>query len=364
MNDRMKDRTPEEKTRRRLLRAAAATGAIGCAQWPLIKFAAAADAEHKMIFAHTFTQATEQYVVSGISRFKELAEKYSEGRLAVDVHEGGKLGGQSELPQKVQYGAIQACQVSMQNFTPFAEIYNILDFPFMFASNEAFERFLGDSVFLGSRLMADPTKRGMHVLRGMWANTGYRVFCTSSRAAREVRIPEDVKGLKVRVTNSKIEQQAFALTPASPVSVAWAETYQAMQQGAADALNVGLGPLTAARLHETLATATRLGMSFNAHITVVSAAWYRKLPDMVREAIDRAAQDSWAYQREEQDRANVRMWEEWRARGIKVIELSPDERARWVAAVGHKRPEWRQWKERYGMALYDQITRIGGTSGA
>ena len=351
----MNDRTPEAKTRRRLLRAAAATGAISCAQWPLIKLAAAADAEHKMIFAHTFTQATEKYVVSGISRFKELAEKYSDGRLAVDVHEGGKLGGQSELPQKLQYGAIQACQLSMQNFTPFAEIYNILDFPFMFASNEAFERFLGDPVFLGSRLMADPAKRGMHVLRGMWANTGYRVFCTSTRAAREIRTPQDLKGLKVRVTNSKIEQQAFALTPASPVSVAWAETYQAMQQGAVDGLHVGLGPLSANRLQEVVSTGTRLNMSFNAHVAMVSRKWFEQLPAAVQSAITRAAAESWDYQQREQAIADARMWNDWKQAGIEVLDLSPAEHAQWVEAVGHQRPEWNRWKDRYGRDTYEQI---------
>lgn len=355
--------TRNEATRRRLLKAGAAT-AVAAVHWPLIRSARAAAPEHTMIFAHTFTQATEKYVVSGIDQFKRLAEQYSGGRLLVDVHEGGTLGGQSELPQKVQYNAIQACQVSMQNFTPYAEIFNILDFPFMFSSNAAFERFLEHPVFLESKLVQEPAKRGMRVLQGMWANAGYRVFCTGKRAAREIRLPQDLKGLKVRVTNSKIEQQSFALTPASPVSVAWAETYQAMQQGAVDALNVGLGPLTANRLHETIATATRLNMSFNAHVAIMSKAWYEKLPADIRDAIDRAGRESWSYQRDEQARANETMWAEWKARGITVIDLSREEQAAWIAAVGHRRPEWKQWKERYGVKLYEQIADLGRTLSA
>src|SRR5690242_3240806 len=110
------------------------------ASWPLIRGTAHAQqkAEFRMVFAHTFTQATEKYVVSGISLFKQLAEKYAGGRLQVDVHEGGALGGQDVLPQKVQQGVIQATQLSTQNFTPFSEAYNVLDFPYLFASNEAF----------------------------------------------------------------------------------------------------------------------------------------------------------------------------------------------------------------------------------
>jgi TRAP-type C4-dicarboxylate transport system substrate-binding protein len=337
----------------------AAAGTL--ASWPLIRGTAYAQrkAEHTLIFAHTFTEATEKYIVTGIDLFKQLAEKYSGGRLLVDVHEGGKLGGQNVLPQKVQSGAIQACQVSMQNFTPFSEAYNALDFPYLFGSNDAFERFLSNPFFMQSTLGTEPETKGFKVLAGMWANCGYRVFGVSKRNPREVHLPEDLKGLKVRVTSSKVEQQAFALTPASPVSVNWAETYQAMQQGTVDALNVGLGPLTASRIHETLATATRVSMSFNAHVTVMSKNWYDALPAPVRDAIDRGARESWAHQQKEQRKADDNMWAEWKAAGVKIVELKADEKAKWIAAVGYRRPEWNQSKERYGRALVDKIAALG-----
>lgn len=348
--------TPISKDRRKIL-----AGGLALASWPLIQGTAWAQrkAEHTLVFAHTFTAATEKYIATGIDLFKELAEKYSGGRLLVDVHEGGKLGGQNVLPQKVQSGAIQACQVSMQNFTPFSEAYNALDFPYLFATNEAFERFLSHPFFMQSPLGGEPAKKGLKVLAGMWANCGYRVFGISKRNGQEVHLPQDLSGLKVRVTSSKVEQQAFALTPASPVSVNWQETYQAMQQGTVDALNVGLGPLTATRIHETLATATKVAMSFNAHVTVVGKKWYDSRPTAIREAIDRAARESWAYQQKEQRKADENMWSEWRAAGIKIIELSPDEKAKWIAAVGHKRPEWNDIKQRYGRNLVDKIAEFG-----
>ncbi|WP_424266433.1 TRAP transporter substrate-binding protein [Castellaniella sp.] len=328
----------------------------GAASLGVAKFGgAAAASKHRMLFAHTFSEANEKYVVTGIGLFKELAEKYSNGALVVDVHEGGKLGGQTELPQKVQYGAIQACQVSMQNFTPYAEVYNILDLPYLFPSNEVFNKFLSSKEFAQSDLESAPRKKGLKILSGMWANTGYRILCTSKKVDRMVRSVNDLKGIKLRVTNSKIEQQAFSLTPASPVSVNWAETYQAMQLGAVDALNVGLGPLTANRIQEVLANATRANISFNAHVAMVSNKWYEKLPDDVRQAIDRAAAESWEHQQREQALADERMWAEWAGAGIQVTNLTDAEHRQWVDAIGHQRPEWDRWKERYGADLYERI---------
>lgn len=349
------------KVRRRQLVIGSLAGVGSLVSWPLLRRGAYAQTkpDHTMVFAQTFSPATEKYVVTGIEQFKQLAEKYSQGKLLVDVHDSGSLGGQNVLPQKVQQGAIQACQLSMQNFTPFSEAYNVLDFPYLFGSNDAFERFLQDSYFMQSKLGTQPATKGFRILPGMWANTGLRVFGVSKKINREIRLPSDLKGLKVRVTSSKIEQQAFALTPGNPVSVDWAETYQAMQQEAVDALNVGLGPLSSARIQETIATVTRLGMSFNAHVVVVSKRWFDALPTPMGEAITRAENEAWHYEQMEQREANDRMWNEWKALGIKVIDLSADERKEWVNAVGHQRPEWNQWKERYGVELYQRVAELG-----
>lgn len=345
-------------TRRKFLKAAVASG-TAAVSWPLITASAhAANAPYRLMFADTFTEATEKYVATGLDLFKQLAERYSNGQLAVDLYRGGKLGGQTELPQKVQYGAVQACQVSMQNFVPYSEAYNVLDFPFLFPTNNAFQTFLGSPTFLKSELIGQPANKGLKVLVGLWANTGFRVFCTSKRAAREVRVPQDLKGLKVRVTNSKVEQQAFKLTPASPVSVAWSETYLALQQGTVDALNVGLGPLTANRIQEVVATATRLDMSFNAHVAVMSKKWHDRLPQAIKDAIDRAASEAWAHQQKQQEKNNQRMWKEWEALGVKIIDLTPEERKQWVAEVGHQRSEWTPWKKRFGMSLYEHIAHL------
>jgi TRAP-type C4-dicarboxylate transport system substrate-binding protein len=92
---------------------------------------------------------------------------------------------------------------------------------------------------------------------------------------------------------------------------------------------------------------------------VVSKRWFDALPAAVREAIERAASEAWRYEQTEQRNANDRMWDEWKALGIKVIDLGADERKQWIAAVGHQRPEWNQWKERYGKELYDRVAELG-----
>ena len=343
-------------TRRALLTKVSAGAAVMAL--PYFRTAHAQQAEHKMVFAHTFSPATEQFVVTGIDVFKTLAEKYSAGKLLVDVHDSGKLGGQNVLPQKLQSGLIQGCQLSMQNFAPFSESFNLLDMPYLLPSNKALDRVLESEWFLQSKFTTEPLAKGFKVIPGMWANAGYRVLGVSKRRPREVRVPDDLKGMKVRVNPARVEQQAWALTSASQVTIAWGETYQAMEQGVADALNVGMGPIAATKIEETLSSVTLIDMSFNAHVAVVSAKWYQALPKSIQMAIDRAGAESLQYQKAQQQAANERMAVDWKKAGIKIITLTADERKLWVATVGHTRSDWGPLKDRYGRGEYTKLMEM------
>lgn len=344
--------TTHRISRRRLTQGLMATLAL-----PALS-ARALGAPHKLVFAHTFSPETEQSVVTGIDAFKRLAEQYAEGALLVDVHDSGRLGGQNVLPQKLQYGAIQGCQLSMQNFAPFSESFNLLDFPYLFGTNEGLERALESDWFMQSKLAREAESKGFKVLPGMWANAGYRVLGLNKKAQREVRVPADLKGMKIRVNPTRVEQFAWSMTPASQATIAWAEAYQAMEQGIVDGLNVGLGPIAAARINETLSSVTLIEMNFNAHVTLLSAKWYGQLPAKVRTAIDRAAKESWAMQKSLQRTANQRILAEWQGAGIKVITPTAEERRSWVELIGHTRPEWAALKARYGKAEYDRLVQL------
>lgn len=320
--------------------------------------ARAAKADHTLSFGHTFGKATEKYMVTGLDFFKERAEHYSGGKLFVDIHEAGSLGGQTVLPQKVLTGAIQGCQTSTQIFTPFSSVYNILDFPFLFPSNEKFEEILASDIFKDSELTREPESKGFKVLPGMWSNAGHRVIGISKEADRVVKMPSDLEGLKMRVTGSKVEQKFFGLTPANPVSIAWGETYQALQQGAADGLNVGLGPLTATKIFETLGSATMSRVSLNCHITVLNKRWFDKLPTDIQEAIMKAGAESFAFQQEKQRKANEEMVDLWKSTGIKIHTLSDTERKAWSDLAGHQLPAYDELKDKYGRDLYEKLVSM------
>ena len=112
-------------SRRAILKAGSAAAVGITAPW--VMSTARAKAAHTLTFGHTFGAATADVMITGLDLFKQKAEEYSGGQLLVDIHEAGSLGGQTVLPQKVLTNAIQGCQLSTQNFTPFSDAFNMLD---------------------------------------------------------------------------------------------------------------------------------------------------------------------------------------------------------------------------------------------
>ena len=125
-------------SRRAVVRAVPAGAALMA--MPAVWSSARAASDYTLTFGHTFGKATEGVMITGLDVFKAKAEEYTDGKLLVDIHEAGSLGGQTVLPQKVLTGAIQGCQLSTQNFTPFAEVYNLLDFPHMSRAMQALRK--------------------------------------------------------------------------------------------------------------------------------------------------------------------------------------------------------------------------------
>jgi len=69
-------------------------------------------------------------------------------------------------------------------------------------------------------------------LRGLVIyETGFRDL---SNNVREVKTPDDCKGLKIRVMESKLQVETWEMLGATPVSMQWNEAYIGMQQGAID----------------------------------------------------------------------------------------------------------------------------------
>jgi tripartite ATP-independent transporter DctP family solute receptor len=148
-----------------------------------------------------------------------------------------------------------------------------------------------------------------------WWDNGFR---NVSNNKRPIRVPEDLKGLKLRTLPTKVHIAFFRALGVSPVPMDWAEVYPALQQGVVDGQENPPGIVFFEKLPEV-----QKYYSLTQHVNepgnvLMSAASWAKLPADVQTAIMTAAKQTATWERAESQRDNEEILKKLAATGMQV----------------------------------------------
>ncbi|QIE55048.1 TRAP transporter substrate-binding protein [Pikeienuella piscinae] len=217
---------------------------------------------------------------------KPKIEEYSDGRIDVVVHGGGSLCSEQACVEQVGLGQIDIASVSSGNVGAFGTTFDIINLPFLFRDQDAASAMLNGWLAeeLSTRATAD---MGMHML-ALIPVGGFRNVVNTER---EVRVPADLNGLKIRVTKSPTEFNLVKAWGAAPIPYDWSSLYEGLQSGVVQGMYLQ-DPFTAAgKFYEVVSNITEVGAAWSAHPILMSQARYDALPDWARAAIDKAGAD-------------------------------------------------------------------------
>ncbi|MFL5231963.1 MAG: DctP family TRAP transporter solute-binding subunit, partial [Microvirga sp.] len=207
----------------------------------LAPFAAAAQDPIVIKFSHVVTPDTPKG--KGAEKFRELAEKYTNGKVKVEVYPNSQLYKDKEEVDALQLGAVQMLAPSLAKFGPLgAREFEVFDLPFILPSKAALRKVTeGD---LGKRLFKKLESKGIVGL-GYWDN-GFKVMS----ANKPLRMPEDFRGLKMRIQSSKVLEAQMRALGAIPQVMAFSEVYQGLQTGVVDGSENTLSNMYTQKHHE------------------------------------------------------------------------------------------------------------------
>ncbi|BCJ89623.1 ABC transporter substrate-binding protein [Terrihabitans soli] len=159
---------------------------------------------------------------------KELVEERTKGRVKVTIFPDGQLGSNDEMTNAVKAGTLDAVTTDtsvMSSAVAQADIFNL---PFLFGdTRKALAAANGD---VGTYLKPMFNK-AFNIETVGFATDGARNYWNSKRL---IKGPEDMKGLKMRASSSKIQRDTFSRLGAIPTPVSFSETYTALQTGVID----------------------------------------------------------------------------------------------------------------------------------
>src|SRR6195952_1725097 len=163
----------------------------------------------------------------GAQRFKELAEKYTNGRVKVEVYPNSQLYKDKEEVEALQLGAVQMLAPSLAKFGPLGvREFEVFDLPYILPDKAALTRITTGPI--GKSLLDKLEPKGIKGL-AYWDN-GFKIM-TSNKPMHKVA---DFQGLKMRIQSSKVLEAQMRALGAIPQVLAFSEVYQAMQTGVVD----------------------------------------------------------------------------------------------------------------------------------
>jgi TRAP-type transport system periplasmic protein len=169
----------------------------------------------------------------------------SGGRIRTEFFPGGVLGGDSALVDQVRIGAIQFYHAGLGTLGSIVPLANI--FFLGFAFNDAREGLGLVDGPLGDFVRREVEAQSLHPLRTVWASGLLEV----SSSLRPVRVPDDLKGFKLRVAPGRMAGDLFKTFGANPLSINNNEIYTALQTKLIDGQAAPLALIESGRLYET-----------------------------------------------------------------------------------------------------------------
>lgn len=212
--------------------------------------------------------------------FKNIVE--GETDLKVELFPAGALGNETELVGQAQEGLTQVVIVSgaMSKACPAA---GVLDIPYTFASATIAWDVL-DGEFGDALAQHCLEQTGLRTLA--YGETGFRNF---TNGTREIRTPEDMKGLKFRVQPIPLYVEMVKGLGGEPTPIAWTELPNALSTGVVDGQENPVGTIYNNGLHKLQKYMTLDGHVYAADFILISDEFYEMLSPAEQAVVSKAA---------------------------------------------------------------------------
>ncbi|MFG6332445.1 MAG: DctP family TRAP transporter solute-binding subunit [Lachnospiraceae bacterium] len=150
-------------------------------------------------------------------------------------------------------------------------------------------------------------------------------FRQISNSKHEVRKPEDVQGLKIRVPGSEVYMDFFRELKADPISMSWSEVFTAIQQGAIDGQENGVSITDSAKMYEIQDYMTLWNYTYENDLFVANTEIWNSLEPKTQELLREKAKEACDWGRDQVEQEEAEIVQKFRDGGMTVTELTAEE---------------------------------------
>jgi C4-dicarboxylate-binding protein DctP len=323
--------------------------AASIAALALVGSAEAADNPIVIKFSHVVASDTPKGKAA--DKFKELAEKYTDGKVKVEIYPNSTLYKDKEELEALQLGAVQMLAPSNSKFGPIGiKEFEVFDLPYILPDLKTLRKVTDGP--LGARLLTLLDKKGMTGL-AYWDN-GFKQMS----ANKKLVAPADYKGLKFRIQSSKVLEAQFRSLGAIPQVMAFSDVYQALQTGVVDGQENTWSNMYTQKMHEVQKFATVTNHGYIGYVVVVNKKFWDGMPADVRAGCEKAMKEATEYGNSQSAKENDDALEAIKKAGkTEIVALTPEQDE---AMRKTMMPVYKDVAGRVGQPLIDEFLKETG----
>jgi tripartite ATP-independent transporter DctP family solute receptor len=259
---------------------------LSCLSLAAPTFVLAQDKPVTIRIASAYEMTTD--MMQAAKRFADLVKERSQNNIDVRLFAGGQMGGEKDITEAIKIGELEMGVLGTYPIVSLTPKYSFFDAPFVFRDKDhVYKAWNGK---LGEEVRTIFKKN--HGIRSVgMMGRGYR-HITSNTPINSV---DDLKGIKIRMGQSKPFINAFSATGAVVVPIALPELFTSLKLGVVSASDGPFDQIASFKLQEAQKYIALTGHLYATSLWLMNDRFYEGLSAKQKEIVDQAAKEALAY---------------------------------------------------------------------
>lgn len=297
--------------------------------------AASGDMGDELHFKLAENQADGNPITEGMKMFADLANKYTDGTVNIDVYPNAALCDEASSIDQVMAGTLDFSRVNTNSMAPVVDLFGAFSMPYLFSNTEAKYKALDGAA--GEMTFKELENYNMVGLD--FYEAGSRNFYTTDKP---ITCVADLKGMKIRVQQTEVAISMVQALGAEATPMDYGEVFQGLQTGIVDGAENDFVSYYTSGHYEVAKNFTLDGHMAPPALVICSKKTWDQMSDAQKEGVKKASREAAEWQRQ----AMQDYQEESRAKceesGCKIIDVDVKEFQDTVQSVYDKYPQYKE----------------------
>jgi len=278
-------------------------------------FAGSARAQTTLKWAHVY-ETNEPYHIEALWAAEEI-KKRTNGKYAIQVYPASQLGNENQINEALGLGTVDIIYTGVAFAGSIHKPIAITNAPFVLRDFDHWKKYRDSKLFRDiAQGYEDKTRHKVIAL----TYYGQRMVT----ANKEIKKPEDMKGMKLRVPPAPLFLMFTKSVGANATPIAFAEVYLALQQGTVDGQENPLPTIMAKKFYEVQSHIMLTGHITESLLTIVGSHVWPKLNDAEKKIFEEVLMQAAAKATDQIRASEQKLAEEFRKLGKTVVEVDRD----------------------------------------